>query len=124
MPFTCPVCAFSGLKEPDRNSFGDPSFGICPCGGTQFGYDDSCRNHAELRQEWLESGARWWSDVTKPPAGWDGREQLGQAADRDGVTPAPWTRDQVASLNEYQEAGFFHPFTCHEGHTLVATGAG
>jgi hypothetical protein len=25
---------------------------------------------------------------------------------------APWTDDQVLSLNEYQEAGVFYPFTC------------
>jgi len=25
---------------------------------------------------------------------------------------APWTSDQVASLNGYQESGKFHPFTC------------
>lgn len=25
---------------------------------------------------------------------------------------APWTDEQVAALNEFQEAGFFHPFTC------------
>lgn len=25
---------------------------------------------------------------------------------------APWTQDQVNSLNDYQAAGVFHPFTC------------
>lgn len=25
---------------------------------------------------------------------------------------APWTPEQVANLNEWQEAGYVHPFTC------------
>ena len=33
---------------------------------------------------------------------------------------APWTADQVASLNAYQRAGVMHPFT-NEGEDLVAT---
>lgn len=33
---------------------------------------------------------------------------------------APWTQDQVNSLNEYQDAGCFHPFT-HESKNLIAT---
>lgn len=28
---------------------------------------------------------------------------------------APWTPDQVASLNEFQQSGQFHPFTCSCG---------
>jgi hypothetical protein len=30
----------------------------------------------------------------------------------DGITRAPWTADEVASLNAYQQAGAYHPFTC------------
>lgn len=40
---------------------------------------------------------------------------------------APWTDDQVASLNAYQKAGPFHPFTYGEGNEqvdLIATAAG
>ena len=40
---------------------------------------------------------------------------------------APWTPDQVKSLNEYQQSGKFHPFTCSCGygsHALVAHKAG
>lgn len=33
---------------------------------------------------------------------------------------APWSQDQVNSLNEYQDAGCFHPFT-HESKNLIAT---
>jgi hypothetical protein len=45
---------------------------------------------------------------------------------------APWTPEEVAALNEYQDKGVFHPFTCGHGalgqHVsgvfLVATEAG
>lgn len=41
----------------------------------------------------------------------------------------PWTAEQVDALNQYQRAGFMHPFTCpgHDGGgdtDLVATRAG
>lgn len=31
-------------------------------------------------------------------------------------TEAPWTEDQTAALNRYQDAGWMHPFTCPHGH--------
>ena len=40
---------------------------------------------------------------------------------------APFTPEQVAALNEYQEGGYMHPFTCGTDkcrETLVATEAG
>jgi hypothetical protein len=40
---------------------------------------------------------------------------------------APFTEDQVASLNAFQESGAFHPFTCGTDGCrglLVATGEG
>jgi hypothetical protein len=40
---------------------------------------------------------------------------------------APWTDDQVASLNAYQKAGYVHPFTHGDGAEkvdLIATAAG
>jgi hypothetical protein len=49
---------------------------ICPSCGTEFGYDDAGRSHEELRQIWVENGARWWSPVDPTPPGWNPREQL------------------------------------------------
>ncbi len=78
--FSCPVCGFEGLPNPPYNKAGEcPSFGICPCCGTQFGYDDCGRSHAELRRAWLQNGAYWYSTATPPPAGWDSVEQLRRA---------------------------------------------
>ena len=67
--YPCPVCAF-GLKYPvdDDN--------ICPCCGTQFGYDDATHSHKELRAAWLERGANWTSRVNLPPRGFDRFAQL------------------------------------------------
>lgn len=37
---------------------------------------------------------------------------------------APFTPQQVYYLNEFQDAGFMHPFTCRCGANLIATEAG
>jgi hypothetical protein len=37
---------------------------------------------------------------------------------------APWSLDQVASLNAYQAAGYVHPFTSLDGRDLIATEKG
>lgn len=34
---------------------------------------------------------------------------------------APWTTEQVEALNEWQQLGRVHPFTCPNSHPLVAT---
>lgn len=37
---------------------------------------------------------------------------------------APFTDDEVHSLNEFQKCGFLHPFTCECGEEMVADNAG
>ena len=37
------------------------------------------------------------------------------------LTEAPWTDDEVASLNAYQACDHVHPFTADDGDVLVAT---
>ena len=37
---------------------------------------------------------------------------------------APWTAEQVAALNRWQELSYFHPFTHSCGTVLVATADG
>lgn len=34
---------------------------------------------------------------------------------------APWTEEEVATINEYQKSNLFLPFVCSAMHTLVAT---
>ncbi|RDV37973.1 hypothetical protein DV096_12125 [Bradymonadaceae bacterium TMQ3] len=52
------------------------SFAICPCCGTEFGYEDFTLNaiHAN-RKRWLDKGAPWFKPEKKP-AQWDLEEQL------------------------------------------------
>ena len=66
---TCPVCGY-------RMPYTADNFHICPSCGTEFGYDDAGRTHAELRSIWLKSGAKWWSPVDPQPEGWDPYSQL------------------------------------------------
>ena len=77
--FVCPVCGYDGLREQPRDNTGSPSFEICPSCGTEYGYHDATRSHAELRREWLQAGAPWRHPETPPPPGWDPREQLKRA---------------------------------------------
>lgn len=72
----CPVCGFDGLDEPAYDAHGCASFGICPCCGTEFGYNDATRTHVELRSKWIGNGMKWWSRTPNPPADWDPVRQL------------------------------------------------
>ena len=78
----CPVCGYDDLDEAPRDELDCASFEICPCCGTQFGYDDAARDHASLRDEWVGTGMAWWSRSHKPPIGWDPAEQLGRLSRR------------------------------------------
>ena len=50
---------------------------ICPCCGTEFGYDDDLGvTYRQLRDLWLHSGARWFSPVVPLPANWNPIQQL------------------------------------------------
>ncbi len=74
--FVCPVCGFPGLTEPPVDVTGSPTYSICPCCGVQFGADDQEHTHVELRREWIQGGAQWWSQNQPPPDGWNADTQL------------------------------------------------
>jgi hypothetical protein len=76
MEYTCPVCGFPNLAEPPHDDTGCASFETCPACGTEFGYDDATKSHAELRRVWLAAGAPWFSESVAPPRGWSAVEQL------------------------------------------------
>lgn len=40
------------------------------------------------------------------------------------IVKAPFTPEQVKSLNDYQDSGVFHPFTCECRANLIATEKG
>jgi len=72
----CLVCGYDSLDEPPYDEFGCSSFEICPCCGTEFGYDDSSVKHAELRGKWINTGKKWWSNNVSKPEDWDAEKQL------------------------------------------------
>lgn len=76
MKYTCPVCDYPDLVE-------EPyfSYEICPCCGTEFGYDDFIKDHnsrsvadqvvraechKQLRIKWEAAGKVWFSPQKKP----------------------------------------------------------
>jgi hypothetical protein len=77
--FMCPVCGFRGLSEPPYDEYHCASFEICPCCGTEFGYDDANKSFDQLRAAWIAAGMLWHSRSTPPSDGWDGHAQLAQA---------------------------------------------
>jgi hypothetical protein len=82
--FVCPVCGFPNLYEAPYDAYGHPSFEICPSCGTEFGYHDANRTHAELRKQWIAAGTPWHSDV-KAPLNWDPIQQLRSAGLQDAL---------------------------------------
>ena len=85
---TCPVCGYPDLYEPPWSD-GSPSDEICPCCGTQFGYDDASgadddglmrQRYQHLRDAWIASGSRWFSKGRRPPRDWNATKQLASLA--------------------------------------------
>lgn len=70
MTYKCPICGYRSLVSPPENNT------ICPCCGTEFGYDDAVKSHDNLRNVWINRGAPWFSDKTPKPAGWNPIVQL------------------------------------------------
>lgn len=69
--FTCPVCFYDKMPRPPLD------YNICPCCGTEFGSDDIDHSHAELRNQWVAGGAKWF--FRQSPSGWNPWGQLRQA---------------------------------------------
>jgi len=67
--YICPVCGFAMAKPAT-------DFNICPSCGTEFGNDDLEWTIGQLRQAWLDGGAKWWSQSTASPDGWDPVQQV------------------------------------------------
>lgn len=80
--YLCPVCEYDKLDEPPYDSFGYPTYNMCPCCGTEFGYDDVTKKHSELRNAWIGNGMRWWSKNAQPPNNWDPEIQVGSVKNR------------------------------------------
>jgi len=74
MKYYCTVCGYDALTRPPAD------YNICPCCGTEFGYDDVAHSLDELRNLWFAKGAAWFSDHTPPPPEWDVFRQIANLA--------------------------------------------
>lgn len=92
MRWTCPVCGYPDMTEPPKDYY------ICPSCGTEFGNDDTLFTYDELREHWLENGARWFSRITSPPVGWDAYKQLFNAG-LGYETTAPTDESKIAVVD-------------------------
>jgi len=51
---------------------------MCPSCGTEFGVDDVDQSFSEIRGQWLDAGAPWWSTVIPPPSNWNPINQINE----------------------------------------------
>lgn len=65
----------------------------------------------------------WNKEESKPQYVWWEIQKAKKIKDPKAIQP-PWSPDQVDNINRWQNSGLFHPFTCSNGHTLVATPQG
>ena len=42
----------------------------------------------------------------------------------DTQSKAPWSAEQVAKLQAWQDCDWVHPYTCYQGHTMTPTQQG
>jgi transcriptional regulator with XRE-family HTH domain len=66
----CPVCGYDEMPYPPVPE------NICPCCGTQFGFDDHYHSPQELRSAWIEKDFPFFSDTRRPPKDWSPYRQL------------------------------------------------
>ena len=74
--FNCRVCGLDQGFEPWGEDGKTPSFDICRCCGTTFGYED-CNVECvkKYRMEWLKNGAKWFRPKICPE-NWSLEEQM------------------------------------------------
>ena len=74
--YRCRVCGLLQEDPPWGWDGNTPSFEICDCCGTEFGYEDATPvGVARKRKTWLADPGAWFRPQAKP-AGWDASEQL------------------------------------------------
>lgn len=68
---SCRVCGY-GLGTPPWGDDGkSPTWDICPCCGTEFGYEDCTPASAKRkREEWVANEKKWF-DARQKPADWN-----------------------------------------------------
>jgi len=74
----CRVCGLYQADAPWGRDGTAPSYNICPCCGSEFGYDDATRA-AVLRKRvlWRAAGSVWFAPAEKP-SNWSLSAQMEQ----------------------------------------------
>jgi len=63
----CRVCGYELGSPPWGEDGYSPSWEICSCCGTEFGYEDCTPMSArKKRQNWITNGMRWFDEKAKP----------------------------------------------------------
>jgi hypothetical protein len=66
----CRVCGFELSSPPWGDDGESPSWEICPCCGTEFGYEDCTQVSSRVRRNrWISFGMKWFNEREKP-ANW------------------------------------------------------
>jgi len=68
----CPVCGYDGFDHIPEE------FDICPSCHFEFAVNDYSWTYEELRQDWIQRGAKWASNspYTPRPTNWNAAKQL------------------------------------------------
>lgn len=78
----CRVCGFDLGKPPWGADGRRATFEICPCCGSESGYEDcDPRSAARSRAKWLSRGAKWFRPNARP-ANWSLDDQLLRVPER------------------------------------------
>jgi hypothetical protein len=76
--YMCRVCGLLQEEKPWGEDGKTPSFDMCLCCGSDFGYEDCSPSSAKLaREKWLSKNELWNIPRFKP-ANWSLEEQLAQ----------------------------------------------
>jgi hypothetical protein len=119
--YICPVCGYNKLNYPYTE---DGT--ICPSCGTEFGYDDFLNSHAELRQQWIQQGAQWWSPNRPRPSYWSPLEQLRNidyaVTDSDRAAIARYSDMNFSTLGERTNNSLMWKPTSSSSDNLIMIG--
>ncbi len=93
LKFRCPVCAFWMSKAP-------VDYTMCPSCGTEFGVDDVDQSFSEIRSQWLDAGAPWWSTLIGPPENWNPIKQIKEFREELANAIRPFEKVSLSKLRE------------------------
>ena len=79
--YFCRVCGLVGqplyprwIHHPEGM---EATYAVCHSCGADSGADDELLEQVrQRRQKWLNSGPKWWDNLSSPPADWNPQEQM------------------------------------------------